>query len=67
MAICTVGFLSYRKEKEVYRRQGSGTSDESSEDGRETSGETSGTAESGPEQIDVQVTKTPAKPGMGRR
>ncbi|CAK9028993.1 Phosphodiesterase [Durusdinium trenchii] len=55
MAICTVGFLSYRKEKEVYRRQGSGTSDESSEDGRETSGETSGTAESGPEQIDVQA------------
>eukprot|EP00435_Cladocopium_sp_Y103_P050432 s272_g15.t1 len=66
MGICTVGFLSYRKDKEVeFRRQASGTSDESSE---AESGETSGTADSGPEQIDVEVPAKAAKaPGMIRK
>lgn len=68
MGICTVGFLSYRKEREVeFHRQGSGTSgsDESSE---AESGETSGNGESGPDQIDVEVpAKAAATPGMMRK
>jgi len=67
MGICTVGFLSYRKEREVeFHRQGSGTSgsDESSE---AESGETSGNAESGPDQIDVEVPAKAPAPGMMRK